>query len=55
MHLSVFQYIATNPGVQGAYMPQYPPMQAAPVSFSSSDFNKIFILFFFFYVQYILK
>lgn len=22
-------YIAANPGVQGAYMPQYPPMQAA--------------------------
>uniref|UniRef100_A0AAQ4R5M1 RNA binding motif single stranded interacting protein 1 n=1 Tax=Gasterosteus aculeatus aculeatus TaxID=481459 RepID=A0AAQ4R5M1_GASAC len=25
-------YISANPGVQGAYMPQYPPMQAAPVS-----------------------
>lgn len=29
---SVSQYIAANPGVQGAYMPQYPPMQAAAVS-----------------------
>lgn len=26
------QYIAASPGVQGAYMPHYPPMQAAPVS-----------------------
>lgn len=31
----VLQYIAASPGVQGAYMPQYPPMQAAPVGSSS--------------------
>lgn len=28
----ILQYISGNPGVQGAYMPQYPPLQAAPVS-----------------------
>lgn len=32
--LSILQYIAANPGVQGAYMPQYPPLHAAPVSLS---------------------
>lgn len=32
-HFSLLlQYIAANPGVQGAYMPQYLPMQAPPVS-----------------------
>lgn len=30
--LFILQYIAANPGVQGAYMPQYPPLHAAPVS-----------------------
>lgn len=30
--LLVFQYISANPNVQGAYIPQYPPMQAVPVS-----------------------
>lgn len=30
--LLILQYISTNPGVQGAYMPQYPPLHAAPVS-----------------------
>lgn len=30
--LLMLQYISTNPGVQGAYMPQYPPLHAAPVS-----------------------
>lgn len=29
------QYIAANPGVQGTYMPHYPPMQAPPVSIQS--------------------
>lgn len=30
--LLVFQYISANPNVQGAYIPQYPPIQAVPVS-----------------------
>uniref|UniRef100_A0A8C2WIZ1 RNA binding motif single stranded interacting protein 1 n=1 Tax=Cyclopterus lumpus TaxID=8103 RepID=A0A8C2WIZ1_CYCLU len=32
-------YISANPGVQGAYMPQYPPMQAAPVSLLCHHLN----------------
>lgn len=37
--LFLSQYISSNPGVQGAYMPQYPPLHAAPVSFSPSLFT----------------
>lgn len=28
----VFQYISPNPNIQGGYIPQYPPIQAVPVS-----------------------
>lgn len=39
----ILQYIAANPGVQGAYMPQYPPMQAPPVSSLYLSLIQIFI------------
>ena len=39
----ILQYIAANPGVQGAYMPQYPPLQAPPVSLSYPVLVQIFI------------
>ena len=40
----ILQYIAANPGVQGTYMPQYPPMQAPPVSLSYLSLKEIHLL-----------
>lgn len=44
--LLVFQYISANPNVQGAYMPQYPPIQAVPVSILAVKPDRCLFLWF---------
>lgn len=39
----ILQYISATPGVQGAYMHQYPPMQTAPVSLLYCSLIQLFI------------